>query len=72
MASTSKSPSPSLNEHLSFPSIEPPEQSSPINHQQSRQVLKDRLYIGNLHPTVDEYDIHILYTCNKEPTRLTP
>ena len=51
----SKSPSPpapSLNEHLSFPSPEP-DSSVPLS--QPRQVLKDRLYVGNLHPSVDEY-----------------
>lgn len=32
---------------------------SPVE-QQSRQVLKDRLYIGNLHPTVDEYAVLLL------------
>ncbi|KAF9465854.1 hypothetical protein BDZ94DRAFT_270812 [Collybia nuda] len=67
MASTSDAPlniiptttpphSPSANEHLSFPTTleehgpEPPAAS----RQQPRQLLKDRLYIGNLHPTVDE------------------
>jgi hypothetical protein len=52
-ASKSKSPSPSQNEHLSFPAL-PAEQPS-VLPQLSRQVLKDRLYIGNLHPSVDEY-----------------
>jgi hypothetical protein len=48
-------PTPSFKEHLSYPSdIDPEPTSGRQQPQQPRQVLKDRLYIGNLHPTVDE------------------
>ena len=60
MASTSSSPSstvptPSFKDHLSYPSdIDPEPTSEQQQPQQPRQLLKDRIYIGNLHPTVDE------------------
>jgi hypothetical protein len=55
-ASKSRSPSPSPNEHLSFPVIPAESDQQPsVLPQHPRQVLKDRLYIGNLHPSVDEY-----------------
>jgi RNA recognition motif-containing protein len=44
------------NEHLTFPS--PSIDSSelpPSAPPQPRGFLKDRLYVGNLHPSVDEY-----------------
>ncbi|KAF8234504.1 hypothetical protein L208DRAFT_1393891 [Tricholoma matsutake] len=71
MVISSKSPSPSPNEHLSFPasSNEHAEQSS-IQPQQSRQVLKDRLYIGNLHPTVDEYSLLQIFSKFGKVTKL--
>ena len=48
-------PTPSFKDHLSYPSVIDPEPTSEQQQpQQPRQLLKDRLYIGNLHPTVDE------------------
>lgn len=43
------------DQHLSYPSvpIDSVDESS-SSTQQPREVLRDRLYIGNLHPTVDE------------------
>ncbi|TCD60373.1 hypothetical protein EIP91_010254 [Steccherinum ochraceum] len=46
------------NDHLSFPSVEVPERVSvPQQSAQPKQLLKDRLYVGNLHSTVDEYTL---------------
>ncbi|KAF8634059.1 hypothetical protein AX17_004323 [Amanita inopinata Kibby_2008] len=58
MAGTADAATPSVNEHLSYPSAssdspEPSASSTP----QPRRVLKDRLYVGNLHPSVDEYTL---------------
>ena len=41
--------------HLSYPkptALPPPERPEPV--EQPRRLLTDRLYIGNLHPSVDE------------------
>lgn len=48
---------------LSFPSssrIEEPEPQlkDPSQEKKKKQLLKDRLYVGNLHPTVDECVLH--------------
>ncbi|KAH9919451.1 uncharacterized protein BXZ73DRAFT_80325 [Epithele typhae] len=45
-----------LNEHLSFPAPELPlaPSTSPAAPPQPRQILKERLYVGNLHHSVDE------------------
>lgn len=57
--------SPMLEDHLSYPAPsvaalapEPKTQS-----EKPRKLLSDRLYIGNLHPTADEYTV--LRTFNK-------
>jgi len=45
--------------HLSYPSLEPqpsPSTSLEPSHP-PRELLKNRLYVGNLHPTVDEYTL---------------
>ncbi|KAK7044652.1 single-stranded nucleic acid binding protein [Favolaschia claudopus] len=50
----------SLDHYLSHPTHieEPlPQASSSTLAAQSRQLLQDRLYVGNLHPTVDEYSL---------------
>ena len=39
---------------LSFPKPSVPENPSILPPSQPRSVLKDRLFVGNLHPTVDE------------------
>jgi hypothetical protein len=52
MASTSTS------SHLSYPAPEPPEGSTSTLRAPSPplpELLKNRLYVGNLHPTVDEF-----------------
>lgn len=47
-----------VDDHLFYPSVEDKDlvlerSKSPVE-EQPRQILKDRLYVGNLHPTVDE------------------
>jgi hypothetical protein len=42
-------------EHLSFPAVyEAPTSTSGPAAPQARPLLRDRLYVGNLHPTIDE------------------
>jgi len=50
-----------ISKHLSYPtpSDAPTHSTSP---EQSRPLLKERLYVGNLHPTVDEYTLLQLFT----------
>ncbi|KAI0719890.1 RNA-binding domain-containing protein [Fomitopsis betulina] len=70
--STSSSPSrssvtpnakPDISCHLSYPSPEQPIAStSTSNVERPRPVLKERLYVGNLHPTVDEYTLLQVFT----------
>lgn len=57
---TMSSTPPPLNPHLSYPSIDSAAAgpsslpaTAPANPA-ARPLLKDRLYVGNLHPTVDE------------------
>ncbi|KAH9475949.1 putative RNA-binding protein 18 [Psilocybe cubensis] len=51
----------SIDEHLFYPSLDDKdpisERSKSPPEEQPRQLLKDRLYVGNLHPTVDEYTL---------------
>ena len=53
IASTSET----LSEHLSYPTLIEP--AAPVASSSTvvptRPLLKDRLYVGNLHPSVDEY-----------------
>lgn len=55
---TPKSP----NNFLSFPSSSQIEETEPRpkdpQGKQKKQLLKDRLYVGNLHPTVNECVLH--------------
>jgi len=51
---------PPIDNHLFYPTVEEKEsqnerEASPF--EPTRQVLKDRLYIGNLHPSVDEFTL---------------
>ncbi|KAF8631455.1 hypothetical protein AX15_002393 [Amanita polypyramis BW_CC] len=46
-----------LNEHLTFPSTSDSAETPVPVPPQPRPVLKDRLYVGNLHQTVDEYTL---------------
>ncbi|KAK2467933.1 hypothetical protein APHAL10511_000228 [Amanita phalloides] len=47
-----------INEHLTFPSASTDSaEPAPYAPPQPRVVLKDRLYVGNLHPSVDEYTL---------------
>jgi len=48
-----------MSSHLSYPSLEPePSPSTSLDPPQPpRELLKNRLYVGNLHPTVDEYTL---------------
>ncbi|KAG1733852.1 uncharacterized protein EDB91DRAFT_1251160 [Suillus paluster] len=53
----------SLNAHLWFPEPEAPEPVVAIPQASgSSSLLRDRLYIGNLHPTVDEYALLQVFT----------
>ncbi|EIW55846.1 RNA-binding domain-containing protein [Trametes versicolor FP-101664 SS1] len=54
-----------LNEHLSYPApseVTVPLASSSASSAQPRTILRDRLYVGNLHPTVDEYALLQLFS----------
>lgn len=48
------------SQHLTYPNassrpLPPPPVSTPVASSSKPEVLSDRLYVGNLHPTVDEY-----------------
>ncbi|KAG6816977.1 hypothetical protein H0H87_001292 [Tephrocybe sp. NHM501043] len=60
------------DDHLSYPSTfsESPAESSTARSQLERQLLKDRLYIGNLHPTVDEYSLLQIFSKFGKVTKL--
>ncbi|KAF9491058.1 hypothetical protein BDN71DRAFT_104579 [Pleurotus eryngii] len=55
-----------LDNHLSYPASQPASPKSELKQvpPQPRQVLQDRLYIGNLHPSVDEYASNISHRCH--------
>ncbi|KAL1745226.1 hypothetical protein HDZ31DRAFT_36851 [Schizophyllum fasciatum] len=60
-----------LDTHLSYPLPEPitlPPSSS--TSAPARPLLKERLYVGNLHPTVDEYTLIRLFQRYGKVTRL--
>ncbi|KIM43619.1 hypothetical protein M413DRAFT_9613 [Hebeloma cylindrosporum] len=61
-----------IDDHLFIPTIEKESQSereaSPI--EVPRHVLKDRLYIGNLHPSVDEYTLLQVFSKFGKVTKL--
>jgi len=60
-----------IDQHLSYPSfVEETGESSTPTVQQPRQVLKDRLYIGNLHPTIDEYSLLQMFSKFGKVTKL--
>lgn len=61
-----------FNEHLTFPFAGSDIVES-LNHTppQPRLVLKDRLYVGNLHPTVDECVCQLLSCFNFTVPRYT-
>ncbi|KAG5652316.1 hypothetical protein H0H81_005428 [Sphagnurus paluster] len=61
-----------LIEHLSFPSTltESPAESSTAPVLTPRQLLTDRLYVGNLHPTVDEYTLLQVFSKFGKVTKL--
>ncbi|KAL0958912.1 hypothetical protein HGRIS_014229 [Hohenbuehelia grisea] len=52
------------------PSFEPIEAPQASTSQQPRQVLRDRLYIGNLHPSVDEYALLQVFSKFGKVTKL--
>ncbi|KAG5645937.1 hypothetical protein DXG03_004727 [Asterophora parasitica] len=70
----SESPTPGANEHLSFPVTfpdeSPAESSASASTPTPRALLKDRLYIGNLHPSVDEYSLLQLFSKFGKVTKL--
>ncbi|KAF5381642.1 hypothetical protein D9615_005485 [Tricholomella constricta] len=68
----SSPPSPESNEHLSFPATlaESPAESSSAPAAPPRQLLKDRLYVGNLHPSVDEYALLQVFSKFGKVTKL--
>ena len=43
-----------LDDHLHFPAISDLSDSHANTDNQPRQILRDRLYVGSLHPSVDE------------------
>ncbi|KDQ52904.1 hypothetical protein JAAARDRAFT_183837 [Jaapia argillacea MUCL 33604] len=56
-----------METHLSYPAPSQPTASSSSSTKaaiqaQPRPLLKDRLYVGNLHPTVDEYTLIQLFS----------
>jgi RNA recognition motif-containing protein len=61
-----------FNEHLTFP-FAGSDIAESLNYipPQPRLVLKDRLYVGNLHPTVDECVYQILSFFNFTVSRYT-
>lgn len=52
-----QTPPTTANDHLTYPSASTSEEAPPPPPAtaQPKVLLKDRLYVGNLHPTVDEY-----------------
>ncbi|KAJ7319101.1 hypothetical protein DFH08DRAFT_891539 [Mycena albidolilacea] len=63
----------SLDHYLSHPTYSEetlPEGSTSKVPVQSRQLLQDRLYIGNLHPTVDEYSLLQIFSKFGKVTKL--
>ncbi|KDQ09307.1 hypothetical protein BOTBODRAFT_77298, partial [Botryobasidium botryosum FD-172 SS1] len=58
--------------HLSYPSQAPaPDPAPPRPPANSpATILKDRLYVGNLHPSVDEYTLLQLFSKHGKITRL--
>jgi hypothetical protein len=49
-------PTTALDIHLSYPApADPTIPERPQQTEQPKKLLKDRLYVGNLHPSVDEY-----------------
>ncbi|KAF7344581.1 Single-stranded nucleic acid binding protein [Mycena sanguinolenta] len=64
----------SLDHYLTHPTYSEeetvPEASSSKVPAQSRQILQDRLYIGNLHPTVDEYSLLQIFSKFGKITKL--
>ncbi|KAF7419344.1 hypothetical protein PC9H_001931 [Pleurotus ostreatus] len=48
-----------LDDHLSYPTLQLASSTLEVKQvpPQPRQILQDRLYIGNLHPSVDEYSL---------------
>lgn len=56
----------SQDPHLTFPTFE----DSPEPAPSTKQVLHDRLYVGNLHPSVDEYALLRLFTRYGKVTKL--
>ncbi|KAJ7927536.1 hypothetical protein B0H13DRAFT_1036786 [Mycena leptocephala] len=63
----------SLDGHLSYPIFSEetvPEASTSKVQPQPRQTLQDRLYIGNLHPTVDEYSLLQIFSKFGKVTKL--
>ncbi|KAF9042923.1 hypothetical protein BJ165DRAFT_1405337 [Panaeolus papilionaceus] len=62
-----------VDDHIHFPTPDEPEvqpESNQHTEQPPRQLLKDRLYIGNLHPTVDEYTLLHVFSKFGKVTKL--
>jgi RNA recognition motif-containing protein len=60
-------PLPPRDDHLFYPSLDDDEtagRDTPPVETRSRQMLTDRLYIGNLHPSVDESAFLIFPCCD--------
>ncbi|KAI9450588.1 RNA-binding domain-containing protein, partial [Russula earlei] len=63
---------PSVSSHLSYPAPEPepPTSASLPSSPPPRELLKNRLYVGNLHPTVNEHTLIQVFSKFGKLTRL--
>ncbi|KAJ7634788.1 hypothetical protein FB45DRAFT_909864 [Roridomyces roridus] len=62
---------PSLEDHLSYPTFADDAVSgASTSKAPPRQLLQDRLYIGNLHPSVDEYSLLQVFSKFGKVTKL--
>lgn len=73
MASSSKASTSQINQHISYPApdLVPPASISQATSESGPKVqVKERLYIGNLHPTVDEHTLIQLFSRYGRLTKL--
>ncbi|KAF8514981.1 hypothetical protein JB92DRAFT_2718358 [Gautieria morchelliformis] len=68
--STIESAIASTSEFISYPAATPLPPTPPPAPPPPAQVLKDRLYVGNLHPSVDEYTLLQLFSKHGKVSKL--